>query len=177
VVATEGFLDDLSELDEVYKAVSLPGHPATLSELFRKGMTTRQNFQEFGASIPKAKNYKGPKPPKVWPLKRRQEVAEQCKRVAWTLEKQLKPKQREQVQQQAQNQGVAAVLHEEAKGLPGESRPNWSKPCSKTEAAGFIGVSTENINTYLFEHPEAVQKLTRQKWQFDKNHSFFGRLP
>lgn len=176
-VGTAGFFDDLTQLDELFEAVSVPGHPATLSELFRKGLTTKQTFEDFAAVVPKAKNHKGPKPSKVWPKPRRQEVAEQCKRLAWTLEKQLKSKQREQVQQQAKNQGAAAVVREEAKGLPGESTPNWSKQCSKTDAAGFIGVSTENINTYLAAHPQAVQKLTRQMWQFDKNHTFFARLP
>lgn len=55
--------------------------------------------------------------------------------------------------------------------------PNWSKPCSKTEASEVIGVSTDNINDYLRDNPAAVKKLTRQKWQFDKNFSMFCKLP
>jgi hypothetical protein len=128
-VATEGFFDDLAQLDDLYRAVAMPGHAATLSDLFRKGLTVKQISEEIGAGLPKAKNYKGPKPPKVWPPKRRQEVAEKCKRLAGTLEKQLKPQQREQVQQHAKNLGVAAVAQEET------PQGEWIGSCTKAEVA------------------------------------------
>ncbi len=84
---------------------------------------------------------------------------------------------------------IAAIEAEEAphqpkNASPSKARPkldpkapNWSKPCSKTEASSVTGCSTENINAYLKRNPHAVKKATRQKWVFDKNHPFFASLP
>jgi len=69
---------------------------------------------------------------------------------------------------------VAPVAPPKPTGGP---TPNWSKPCSKTDASGRIGVSTEIIDAYLRRHPEAVNQVTRQMWQFDKNYPVFASLP
>jgi hypothetical protein len=57
------------------------------------------------------------------------------------------------------------------------TEPNWSKPCSKVDAASRIGVSVDSISRYLEDHPNTVNRISRQKWQFDKNQAFFAKLP
>ncbi len=57
-------------------------------------------------------------------------------------------------------------------------RPNWSKLVSKIDAAAQCqGVSVETLDDYLRDHPEAVKKHSRKLWHFDKNHTFFEKLP
>ncbi len=70
------------------------------------------------------------------------------------------------------DKGASTGLVSEAGG-----EPNWSKPCSRTEAAASLGISTDNLNDYLADHPDAVVRVTRQKWQFDRNFPLFKSLP
>ena len=67
--------------------------------------------------------------------------------------------------------------------IPGEAKggatisPKWSKATSKKQAAVFLGVSVETVDARLKVNPKAVNKISRELWQFDKNDSLFSRLP
>jgi len=58
-----------------------------------------------------------------------------------------------------------------------KSSPKWSKACSKTGASTALGISVDAINDHLRVHPQAVHRVSRQLWQFDKNDPLFCRLP
>ena len=54
---------------------------------------------------------------------------------------------------------------------------NWSKPTSKSQAAIYLGISADTIDDRLRIHPNAVQRVSRQLWKFDKNDPLFASLP
>lgn len=70
-------------------------------------------------------------------------------------------------------EGLDAAVHE----WRGQERAVWSKPCSKTNAAAFLGVSVDTINNRAKENPGSVEPISRQLWRFDKRDPLFESLP